>query len=84
VYSTFSLFPCIVLFRIFYVSHDSQDLKIFSYITREVPENTFRCNVFKAYKKVSKSTASSQGPLVFTTAAWMTLLTLCILGDGKK
>ena len=39
-------------FRIFYVSHDSQDLKIFSYITREVPDNTFRCNVFKAYKKV--------------------------------
>lgn len=38
--------------RIFYVSHDSQDLKIFSYITREVPDNTFRCNVFKAYKKV--------------------------------
>ena len=38
--------------RIFYVSHDSQDMKIFSYITREVPDNTFRCNVFKAYKKV--------------------------------
>jgi len=41
-----------VVHRIFYVSHDSQDLKIFSYITREVPGNTFRCNVFKAYKKV--------------------------------
>lgn len=39
--------------RIFYVSHDSQDLKIFSYITREVPNNTFKCNVFKAYKKVN-------------------------------
>ena len=38
--------------RIFYVSHDSQDLKIFSYITRETPDNTFRCNVFKAYRKV--------------------------------
>lgn len=38
--------------RIFYVSHDSQDLKIFSYITREVPSNIFKCNVFKAYKKV--------------------------------
>ena len=41
-----------IVHRIFYVSHDSQDLKIFSYITREVPGNTFRCNVFKAYKKV--------------------------------
>lgn len=39
------------IYRIFYVSHDSQDMKIFSYITREVPDNTFRCNVFKAYKK---------------------------------
>lgn len=38
------------IYRIFYVSHDSQDLKIFSYITREVADNTFRCNVFKAYK----------------------------------
>ena len=42
----------LLLSRIFYVSHDSQDMKIFSYITREVPDNTFRCNVFKAYKKV--------------------------------
>lgn len=38
--------------RIFYVSHDSQDMKIFSYITRELPDSTFRCNVFKAYRKV--------------------------------
>ena len=38
--------------RIFYVSHDSQDMKIFSYISRELPSSTFRCNVFKAYKKV--------------------------------
>ncbi len=41
------------------MSHDSQDLKIFSYITREVPNNTFRCNVFKAYKKVSSLTLLS-------------------------
>lgn len=46
------------LCRIFYVSHDSQDLKIFSYITREVPNNTFKCNVFKAYKKVGTLQAS--------------------------
>ena len=28
-------------------------MKIFSYISRELPDSTFRCNVFKAYKKVS-------------------------------
>ncbi|XP_029657164.2 carboxyl-terminal PDZ ligand of neuronal nitric oxide synthase protein, partial [Octopus sinensis] len=38
-------------FRIFYVSHDSQDLKIWSYIARDGPTNVFKCNVFKAYKK---------------------------------
>lgn len=40
--------PC----RIFYVSHDSQDLKIFSYIARDGSSNVFRCNVFKSKKKV--------------------------------
>ena len=45
--------------RIFYVSHDSQDMKIFSYITRELPDSTFRCNVFKAYKKVCGSHPST-------------------------
>lgn len=39
-------------FRIFYVSHDSQDLKIFSYIARDGQSNVFRCNVFKSKKKV--------------------------------
>jgi len=38
--------------RVFYVSHDSQDLKIFSYIARDGPDNTFKCYVFKAKKKV--------------------------------
>ncbi|RXM98628.1 Carboxyl-terminal PDZ ligand of neuronal nitric oxide synthase protein [Acipenser ruthenus] len=37
--------------RIFYVSHDSQDLKIFSYIGRDGASNVFRCNVFKSKKK---------------------------------
>ncbi|XP_044904920.1 uncharacterized protein C1orf226 homolog isoform X4 [Felis catus] len=37
--------------RIFYVSHDSQDLKIFSYIARDGASNIFRCNVFKSKKK---------------------------------
>ncbi|KAM4641024.1 carboxyl-terminal PDZ ligand of neuronal nitric oxide synthase protein-like isoform 2-T2 [Discoglossus pictus] len=39
------------IYRIFYVSHDSQDLKIFSYIARDGPSNIFRCNVFKSKKK---------------------------------
>uniref|UniRef100_A0A8C1H9M5 Carboxyl-terminal PDZ ligand of neuronal nitric oxide synthase protein n=1 Tax=Cyprinus carpio carpio TaxID=630221 RepID=A0A8C1H9M5_CYPCA len=39
------------IFRIFYVSHDSQDLKIFSYIARDKKNNVFRCNVFKSKRK---------------------------------
>ncbi|KAJ3599810.1 hypothetical protein NHX12_033764 [Muraenolepis orangiensis] len=39
------------IYRIFYVSHDSQDLKIFSYIARDGQSNLFRCNVFKSKKK---------------------------------
>ncbi|KAM9795759.1 carboxyl-terminal PDZ ligand of neuronal nitric oxide synthase protein-like isoform 1-T1 [Syngnathus typhle] len=39
------------IYRIFYVSHDSQDLKIFSYIARDGHTNVFRCNVFKSKKK---------------------------------
>ncbi|KAM6901104.1 carboxyl-terminal PDZ ligand of neuronal nitric oxide synthase protein isoform 2-T2 [Lycodopsis pacificus] len=38
------------IYRIFYVSHDSQDLKIFSYIARDGSNNSFRCNVFKSKK----------------------------------
>ncbi|XP_055343774.1 carboxyl-terminal PDZ ligand of neuronal nitric oxide synthase protein-like [Paramacrobiotus metropolitanus] len=37
--------------RIFYVSHDSQDLNVFSYIARENQNDHLRCIVFKAYKK---------------------------------
>ncbi|XP_036410530.1 carboxyl-terminal PDZ ligand of neuronal nitric oxide synthase protein-like isoform X2 [Megalops cyprinoides] len=39
------------IYRIFYVSHDSQDLKIFSYIARDGQSNIFHCNVFKSKKK---------------------------------
>ncbi|XP_022249258.1 carboxyl-terminal PDZ ligand of neuronal nitric oxide synthase protein-like, partial [Limulus polyphemus] len=39
------------IYRIFYVSHDSQDLKIFSYIAREGGSNVFKCSVFKSKKK---------------------------------
>ncbi|CAG0879699.1 unnamed protein product [Cyprideis torosa] len=38
--------------RIFYVSHDSQDMNIFSYIARDAATNVFKCNVFKANKKL--------------------------------
>ena len=41
-----------VFIRIFYVSHDSQDLQIFSYIARDDTQEAFRCSVFKAYKRV--------------------------------
>ncbi|XP_034039376.1 carboxyl-terminal PDZ ligand of neuronal nitric oxide synthase protein-like [Thalassophryne amazonica] len=37
--------------RIFYVSHDAQDLKIFSYIARDGQSSVFRCNVFKSKRK---------------------------------
>ncbi|XP_044587133.1 carboxyl-terminal PDZ ligand of neuronal nitric oxide synthase protein isoform X3 [Cotesia glomerata] len=39
------------IYRIFYVSHDSHDLKIFSYIARDSNSNSFKCNVFKSSKK---------------------------------
>lgn len=42
--------PCPVC-RIFYVSHDSLDLNIFSFIGRE--GSIFKCCVFKSHKKVS-------------------------------
>ncbi|XP_037077741.1 dystrophin-like protein 1 [Pollicipes pollicipes] len=38
------------IYRIFYVSHDSQDMKIFSYIARDGHTNIFKCTVFKASK----------------------------------
>lgn len=41
------------IYRIFYVSHDSSDLKIFSYIARDGSTDTFKCSVFKSNKKVS-------------------------------
>uniref|UniRef100_A0A5K3FLG1 PID domain-containing protein n=1 Tax=Mesocestoides corti TaxID=53468 RepID=A0A5K3FLG1_MESCO len=43
---------CHPIYRIFYVSHDSQDLKIFSYIARDGKSSCFKCYVFKAYKKL--------------------------------
>lgn len=40
------------IYRIFYVSHDSSDLKIFSYIARDGSSDHFKCMVFKSNKKV--------------------------------
>lgn len=67
----FSAFFCCSSYRIFYVSHDSQDLKIFSYIARDGASNIFRCNVFKSKKKVKGQSSvishllfSSDGPRV--------------------
>lgn len=64
-------------FRIFYVSHDSQDLKIFSYIARDGQSNVFRCNVFKSKKKVRKkvenvSPFNGTGPVIIE---WHRMLT---------
>ena len=42
------------------MSHDSQDLKIFSYIARDGSSNVFRCNVFKSKKKVKALGCSSR------------------------
>uniref|UniRef100_U5ETM4 Putative nitric oxide synthase 1 neuronal adaptor protein n=1 Tax=Corethrella appendiculata TaxID=1370023 RepID=U5ETM4_9DIPT len=39
------------IYRIFYVSHDSSDLKIFSYIARDGSSDIFRCCVMKTNKK---------------------------------
>ncbi|CAG4939895.1 unnamed protein product [Parnassius apollo] len=47
------------IYRIFYVSHDSSDLKIFSYIARDGATNVFKCNVFKSSKKVCTKTTSN-------------------------
>ncbi|CAK1554824.1 unnamed protein product [Leptosia nina] len=44
------------IYRIFYVSHDSSDLKIFSYIARDGATNVFKCSVFKSSRKVRRRT----------------------------
>lgn len=54
-----------LIFRIFYVSHDSQDLKIFSYIARDGQSNVFRCNVFKSKKKVGRGAKLQTIPKIY-------------------
>lgn len=54
------------IYRIFYVSHDSSDLKIFSYIARDGATNVFKCNVFKSNRKVSIKTYLFNCDVVFS------------------
>ena len=54
----------LTIHRIFYVSHDSQDLQIFSFISKE--DDVFRCNVFKASSKVCSSKAIYVISLLFS------------------
>ena len=44
--------------RIFYVSHDSQDLQIFSFISKD--DDVFKCSVFKASNKVQLILTTSE------------------------
>lgn len=39
------------IYKIFYVSHDSRDKKIYSYIYRDPVDDSFKCSVFKGRKK---------------------------------
>lgn len=70
---THSISFCCSFSRIFYVSHDSQDLKIFSYIARDGASNIFRCNVFKSKKKVKELSSImlsfSYGPSTYISLA---------------
>ena len=39
------------IYKIFYVSHDSRDKKIYSYIYRDPVDDAFKCSVFKGRRK---------------------------------
>lgn len=67
------------------MSHDSQDLKIFSYIARDGSSNVFRCNVFKSKKKVRMlgtrpSGMAGPGPGI----TMLCILSCCRSGDAQK
>jgi hypothetical protein len=64
------------------VSHDSQDLKIFSYIARDGASNVFKCNVFKSNKKVSASSNCLQGCAECTCSAFQTIVLRAIRSVG--
>lgn len=47
--------------RIFYVSHDSSDLNIWSYIARDAKSAAFKCSVFKTRKDTATNTVRTIG-----------------------
>ncbi|CAH0546896.1 unnamed protein product [Brassicogethes aeneus] len=55
------------IYRIFYVSHDSQDMKIFSYIARDGSSNVFKCAVFKSSKKNARSSVPNDATGIGTS-----------------
>lgn len=61
------------------MSHDSQDLKIFSYIARDGASNVFRCNVFKSKKKVQ----GGHGPPVLLPRRPRAPTATRLPGDGR-
>uniref|UniRef100_A0A182THL5 PID domain-containing protein n=1 Tax=Anopheles melas TaxID=34690 RepID=A0A182THL5_9DIPT len=57
------------IYRIFYVSHDSNDLKIFSYIARDGSSDVFKCCVFKTNKKPLSCAAAAAAALTKSVAS---------------
>ena len=68
--------------RIFYVSHDSHDHLIFSYIACDDAADKFQCCVFKAHKKVCELACiyccSICSNIVVTFETWMQFCYYCL------
>ncbi|EYC23572.1 hypothetical protein Y032_0015g2727 [Ancylostoma ceylanicum] len=72
------------IYRIFYVSHDSQDLQIFSYIARDGASNTFKCNVFKCSKKITFEVNYVSIRFFICTGSPLIIVELQIIEDGDQ